>query len=477
MDMAGMSSLLRSHFGFDKLRPHQQEVLTELADGHDCIAVLPTGGGKSLLYALPALLRPGLVLVISPLVALIRDQANRFAANNIRALAFEGSLSSEEKQAVWDEIDSGEVKLLLVSPERLARPDFRRRLQNTAIQLVAVDEAHCISHWGSHFRPEYRMLGEFLQDFGKIQKLAVTATATGKVRKDIIDSLHLTKPKTISAQVTRDNLSLKVMKAPSVAKHFESVLHTVLSSEGSGIVYAPTRKMVREVHRMLVQAKIPAIAYHAGLTYDERHRAQLHFMSGKARVVVATNAFGMGIDKPDIRFVHHAGLPGSIEGYVQEIGRAGRDGMPAKCHLIYGAKDYHIHKFMIQKTFPDMKKAQEALTLVRRYVQDSFGEPEGAVRDYLQHHLPTEKNFDDILELLCREGLLSRLTASTSAPWDEPEVLIADGKAARDSSLWQQYPDRLDDQLNKLRAVREYVELAGGEVAREAYLQHYFREL
>ena len=198
-------------------------------------------------------------------------------------------------------------------------------------------------------------------------------------------------------------------------------------------------------------------------------------MTGDARVVVATNAFGMGIDKSDIRFVHHAGLPSSIEGYVQEIGRAGRDGLPARCHLIYGAKDYHIHKFMIQKTFPDLSQVKEVLALVRRYLQESFGEPESVVRDYLEHHLPGNKNLEDILDLLCREGLLVRLTAQDS--WDEPEALLADGVAARDAALWQHYPDRVEEQLSKLQAVREYAELAGPESVRTDFLHHYFRDI
>ncbi len=479
MVFEGIEPLLRDHFGFDRLRPHQQEVLTHVAQGFDSIAVLPTGGGKSLLYALPALLRPGLVLVISPLVALIRDQAKRFVNNKIHAVAFESSLSGDERKEIWDQIQAGGVKLLLVSPERLARPDFREKLKEVPIQLVAVDEAHCISHWGSHFRPEYRMLGQYLKDFGKVQKLAVTATATPKVRQDIIESLELTNPKTVWASITRSNLEVKVIKTTTVAGHLETVLHTVLSSEGSGIVYAPTRKMVREVHRMLVNAKVSASAYHAGLANEERHRSQQEFMSGKVKVVVATNAFGMGIDKSDIRFVHHAGLPGSIEGYVQEIGRAGRDGLPARCVLIYGSKDYHIHKFMINKSFPSLADVKQVLKAVRDYLGDGFGESERAVADFVEHRLShlDQMQVQDILDLLCREELLTRLkSASDLGSYGQDETMITDGHSSRDQLLWSHYEQRLDEQLQKLRAVREYVELSGGGVGQKKYLDHYFQD-
>ena len=217
---------------------------------------------------------------------------------------------------------------------------------------MAVDEAHCVSHWGSHFRPDYRFLGEYLADFGTVQKLAVTATATQRVREDIARVLRLANPATVWADFARGNLKLKVVRADKVNEQLSSVLQATLTTEGKGIIYTPTRRHARDIHRMLVEAGVKAAVYHAGMSPDARDASQKAFAAGTVRVVVATHAFGLGIDKSDIRFVHHAGLPGSIEQYVQEVGRAGRDGLPATCCLIYGPRDYYIQKFMIDKSYP-----------------------------------------------------------------------------------------------------------------------------
>ena len=469
----------RQRFGFEGLRPHQAEVLAHVLGDRDCLAVLPTGSGKTLCYALPALVRDGLVLVVSPLIALIRDQARKFAAAGIPAVAFDSLQSADEKGEGWREIESGRAKILLVSPERLARPDFRARLKAQNVQLVAIDEAHCISQWGSHFRPDYRFLGDYLDDFstdaGPVQKLAVTATATSRVREDIAKFLRLDRPATVWADFARKNLKLKVVRADKVAEQLTAILQSVLASDGPGIVYVPTRKSAREVHRMLVDAGVAATVYHGGLPPAERNAAQRLFMEGGASVVVATHAFGMGIDKADIRFVHHAGLPGSVEQYVQEIGRAGRDGKAAQCHLVYGPRDYYVQKFMIDRSYPTVVALKALLVEARRAIEEGMGYV--SAQAFLRRasglsDLPPQ-DAAEALEILCREGLLAELKSAHGGRGDGAEVLIADGNPALDFDVWRDYPLRQVEAMAKLDAMRAFVALTDN---RAQYLDDYFRK-
>jgi len=460
-------------FGYETLRPHQQAVLGEVFAGRDCLAVLPTGSGKSLCYALPALVRDGLVLVVSPLIALIRDQARRFALNGIPCAAFDSLQSADEKAQVWQHLARGELKLLIVSPERLARADFRARLKALPLQLVAIDEAHCVSHWGNHFRPDYRLIGHYLADFGAVQKLAVTATATRRVRDDIEQALRLRSPAQVWAEVARTNLRLKIVKTEKVAAHYTLLLQTVLHDAGSGIVYVQTRKQAREVHRLLVDAGIAAEVYHAGLPPASREAAQRAFMAGTARVVVATNSFGLGIDKADIRFVHHASLPASIEQYVQEIGRAGRDGLQAHCTLIYGSRDFHIQKFMIDKSFPDLTLLTEVLAAAREFIGGGVGESPLALTKHLRSVLAaTEEELAAAFEVLCREGLLARLTG-TGGYGDYSEVLIGDGYCEDEAAILRDYPLRKGESMAKLEAMKVYA--AATSEQRRFLLDDYFR--
>ena len=463
----------REAFGYATLRPHQEAVLNQVFSGRDCLAVLPTGSGKSLCYALPAQMRDGLVLVLSPLIALIRDQARRFALNGIPSAALDSLQTAEEKALVWERLDRGELKLLIISPERLARADFRARLKALPLQLVAIDEAHCVSQWGSHFRPDYRMIGKYLADFGEVQKLAVTATATRRVREDIELSLRLRSPAQVWSDVARANLRLKVVKTEKVATHYTTLLRTVLNETGSGIVYAQTRRSAREVHRMLVDAGVAASLYHAGLTAAARELAQRAFMNGSVRVVVATNSFGLGIDKADIRFVHHASLPGSIEQYVQEIGRAGRDGLEAHCSMIYGSRDFYVQKFMIEKSFPEVSLLIRVLGATREYIAGGIGETLIAVQRHLQVALgATVDDLNAALTVLCREGLLARLTTGGGAG-DYGDVMIGDGWCEDEAATIRDYPLRKEGSMAKLEAMKIYA--AASSDQRRQFLDEYFR--
>ena len=463
----------RATFGYETLRPHQAEVLQHVFAGRDALAVLPTGSGKSLCYALPALVRPGLVLVVSPLIALIRDQVRKFAASGLACAAFDSLQTPDEKARAAARLDNGELQLLLVSPERLARTAFRARLKAANIQLVAIDEAHCISHWGSHFRPDYRLLGGYLADLGPVQKLAVTATATTRVRDDIVRTLQLAAPVTVWGDLARENLHIKIIKTGKVSEQLTALLQAVLSAPGSGIVYVPTRKSAREVHRMLCDGGVRAGVYHAGLAPGERQAAQQAFMDGRTRVMVATHAFGLGIDKQDIRFVHHAGLPGSLEQYVQEIGRAGRDGLAARCSLICGNRDHHIQRFMIDKSFPSVALLSQALEVARAYVAGGIGKSPQALQRRLEEQLDGDpRELASALEVLCREGLLTRLRAQGYAP-GETEILIGEGRAGEETAIFAEYPHRKADCLSKLEAMKTFVTL-GDE--RTRFLDDYFRK-
>ncbi len=463
----------RRVFGYESLRSHQNEVLRHVLSGGDCLAVLPTGSGKSMTYALPALIRPGLVLVISPLIALIRDQVRRFAGQGVACASLDSMQTGNEKAEVWEKCTRGELQLLLVSPERLARQDFRDRIKETKLQLVAIDEAHCVSHWGNHFRPDYRMIGEYLKDFGPVQKLAVTATATARVRADIERALFLQNPGTVWGDFARSNLKMKVIKADKVIDQLNATLSAVLASEGSGIVYVPTRKNARDVHRMLSDAGVKVVTYHAGMDSSQRMTSHTDFMDGKARVAVATHAFGLGIDKEDIRFVHHAGLPGSIEQYVQEVGRAGRDGEAAHCWMVYGPRDYYIQKFMIEKNYPELSLLKAVLEQAKAFLDGPVGQSPAALARHLAGNVPgSAEETEEAVQVLCREGLLSRLRARGSYRDAAPETIIELGRLSEQEAVFQDYPLRKLDSLAKLDAMKAYVSMSGD---RSAYLDEYFK--
>ncbi|MBI1760621.1 MAG: RecQ family ATP-dependent DNA helicase [Acidobacteria bacterium] len=347
---------LERYFNFSRFREGQAEVIRALFDGVDTIAVMPTGGGKSLCYQLPALLLPGTTIVISPLIALMKDQVDALTAREIAATFINSSVSVEEQRARVRAMQQGKYKLVYIAPERFRNERFVEALRGVEVSLFAVDEAHCISQWGHDFRPDYRRLKEAVEKMTQAgerpQVIALTATATPAVREDIAKQLELKNPASFVAGFDRHNLTLRVIGCKNEHERLNRAAQIAEHATGPGIIYAATRKVVEEVAGKLQARGVKVMAYHAGLGDQTRARIQERFMGDELKAIVATNAFGMGIDKSDLRFVTHYNVPGSIEAYYQEVGRAGRDGLPSVCTLLFNYVDKRVHEFFLEGSHP-----------------------------------------------------------------------------------------------------------------------------
>jgi ATP-dependent DNA helicase RecQ len=362
---APLLSLLKQYFGFTSFRPLQEEIIRDSLAGKDVFALLPTGGGKSLCFQLPAMARSGLTVVVSPLIALMKDQVDAMQAGGIPATFLNSSLAQNESRARLRGLHNGEYRLLYVAPERLMLSGFLSDLQRWNVRLLAVDEAHCISEWGHDFRPEYRQLAELRKLFPETPMMALTATATGRVRADIIKLLKLREPRCYVASFNRPNLTYRVL---AKNKPYDQVLEFVRARpKESGIVYCQSRKATESVALRLNEDGVKAKPYHAGLTPKERTEHQELFLRDDVRVICATIAFGMGINKPNVRFVLHYDLPKNIEGYYQETGRAGRDGLPGECVLLFSAGDVIKQTRFIDEK-PDPKEQQIAREQLQKMV-------------------------------------------------------------------------------------------------------------
>ena len=379
-------SALKKYFGYTSFRPGQESLIDALLQGRDVLGIMPTGAGKSLCYQIPALLLPGITLVISPLISLMQDQVQALETAGIQAAYINSSLSGREFYATLDQARAGAYKLIYVAPERLETELFRDFAKEAAISMVAVDEAHCISQWGQDFRPSYTRILDFLEFLPERPVVgAFTATATEQVRDDILQSLELRDPQILVTGFDRSNLYFGVEhprnKDAWVLRYLKD------HPEDSGIIYCSTRKNVDELCDRLRLEGIPAARYHAGMSQEERQKAQEDFQYDRAPVIIATNAFGMGIDKSNVRFVLHYNMPSCLENYYQEAGRAGRDGEPSECILLFSPQDVVIQKFLLEhKEQNEVLEEVEEANLRKLYAMEHYCRTTSCLRQTLLHY-------------------------------------------------------------------------------------------
>jgi len=444
----GLPELLRSAFGHASFRPMQLDVCRMVTEGRDVLLVMPTGAGKSLCYQLPGLARAGTTLVLSPLIALMEDQVAALRERGIAAERIHSGRDRLSSRAVCRDFLDGRLDFLFVAPERLAVPGFPEMLAKRRLALIAVDEAHCISHWGHDFRPEYRMLGERLPMLRPVPVVALTATATPTVQQDIVSQLGVPDAHRFIAGFRRTNIGVEVVEARPSARG--ALVRRVLLEEGRrpAIVYVPTRREAEELGAALGE-EFPAAPYHAGMAPAARDTVQRAFQKGDLDVIVATIAFGMGIDKADIRTVIHTGVPGTLEGYYQEIGRAGRDGRPSRAILLFSWADRHTHEFFLRRDYPEVGVLERLFELL--------GEDPCPADDIRARGGLSDDEFEAALEKL----------------WIHGGALVApDGNAARGSAGWRE--PYLAQRAHRREQLERMMGFAGGRGCRMLHLVRHF---
>ncbi|MEC6832825.1 ATP-dependent DNA helicase RecQ [Photobacterium toruni] len=373
--------ILQDVFGYQQFRQGQQAVIEAITAGNDCLVIMPTGGGKSLCYQIPALMMPGLTLVISPLISLMKDQVDQLNANGVSAGCIHSAMSREEIQATFEAMQNGSLRLVYASPERVLMRDFIERLQQLDLAMVAVDEAHCVSQWGHDFRPEYAALGLLKQQFSPLPVMALTATADDATRQDIISRLGLIDPHCYLGSFDRPNIRYTLWEKHKPLTQLSRYLATVRGQ--CGIIYCNSRKKVEQISEKLCESGIRAAAYHAGMEHQQRVAVQDAFQRDDIHVVVATVAFGMGINKPNVRFVVHFDIPRNIESYYQETGRAGRDGLPAEALLLYDPADLAWLRRCVDEKHHD---AQREVELHKLHAMGAFAQAQSCRRQVLLHY-------------------------------------------------------------------------------------------
>ncbi|PIT93524.1 recombinase RecQ [Candidatus Falkowbacteria bacterium CG10_big_fil_rev_8_21_14_0_10_43_11] len=401
-----LKDLLKIHWNYSKFRYGQEQAISNILNKKNTVVVMPTGGGKSLIYQLPSLILDGVTIVISPLIALMKDQVDGLERIGVPATFINSSLSPIETSNRINAIKNNHYKLVYIAPERFYSHEFIELIQNLTVSLFAIDEAHCISEWGHDFRPSYMRLKEIIKLVGSPTVLAVTATATPEVREDIVKQLDLQNPEVIITGFDRPNLKFGVIRATDAQK-YSHLLNIVQQINGAGIIYAGTRQKVENILEYLLTNGVTAIGYHAGMEAEDRKYIQNEFMANRARVIIATNAFGLGIDKPDIRFVIHFDMPGTIEAYYQESGRAGRDGQKSYCILFYSPADRYLREFFISGDNPPPRVIKQVYQTLLNYGDDTVLATYAELMEGVSEQVP-DMAIGTALKILEREGYLER---------------------------------------------------------------------
>ncbi len=446
-DRAGLVRRLREHFGFRRFRPGQERVVQSALDGRDTLVIMPTGSGKSLCFQLPALVIGGTTVVVSPLIALMRDQAEALLARGIDVVAINSTMSAAERRDAEESIAARRSTFIYTTPEQLADPEFRALLHRVDVDLFVVDEAHSVSQWGHDFRPEYLALGAVIEDLGHPTVLALTATATQEVIDDVLVQLHIPDADVVHTGFYRSNLHLGVLIAGDEDVRRQQLIEQIGTQQGSGIVYVATVKALGELEELLRSSGCRLTTYHGRMKAADREENQDRFMNGDVPLMIATNAFGMGIDKPDIRFVIHAHLPGTMEAYSQEFGRAGRDGEPARCTLLFRAEDQRLHRFFQAGRYPSAEDLTNAHHALKRLADEPplLGEIEAIAP------LPRTR-LKAALNLLRSRGVIKE-DLSGRYFLIEPELTIDDM-----TRLARGYEERDERDQLKLRQLVDYAE-------------------